>query len=184
MEKVALISILGESSGVVTEALEFLNNKNIKEVENIVIHTKERRILEEVKVLKKALSKFLKDRFKIKINSKFWALPINDITNEKDIEKLEKFLEKIKKKIRNKKKIIFNISGGRKLMIILTLKYLEKNFRRVNWINIISFVPTEKIVEVGERIREKINIGIKPEKEEIEEYFFSKGNYKVFEFGK
>lgn len=181
MKKVTLISILGESGGVITEALDWLEKKNTKEVDNIVFYTGEERILEEMKSLKKILKLLSKERLKIMVNSKFIRMPIDDIKDERDIKKLNRFLEKKLKKL-NLKNVIFNISGGRKLIVLFLLKFLEKKGKSIKWINIISYLPRERIAELGERIREKINVGVIPEKEEIEEYYFSNGNYKVFEF--
>lgn len=180
-KKITLISILGESSGVVTEALEFLEKKGYEEICNIVLYTKENRVLEELKILKKCLKKIEKERLKAKLETKYYKLPIEDIKSEKDMEKFKKFMENFIKK-HAKGNVIFNISGGRKIIVILALEELRKHFKNLRWINIISYLSREEISEMGEIIREKIDANLMPEKTEIEKYFFSDGNYKVFEF--
>jgi len=176
-----LVSILGESAGVITEALEWLrNNEKDKHIVNVVLYS--RNVKEEVKVLRKALKD---ERVKSRIGdveTKFVNIGIEDIESEKDIKKFEKIVKKILKEIGEKERIVVNVSGGRKMMVILLLDLIRS--KRIGWLNIISYLPRERIAEVGSVIREKLDSGIKLEDEEINEYFFSGGKYKVFYFPK
>lgn len=181
-KEIVLVSIVGESGGVVTEALEYVYKRyeNIKSIKNVILYSKEPRVIEEVNVLKKILKLLIKrKRFNMKLRNVFKKMPIKDIEEERDIKRFKRFLNRIMF-LEVGKKIIFNISGGRKSMIILTLEVL-RNIGEVTLINIISYMSREEISELGDIIREKINANLTPEDEEIEKYFFSDGKYKVFE---
>ena len=176
-----LVSILGESAGVITEALEWLrNNEKDKHIVSIVLYSKN--VKEEVEVLRKVLKdKRVKERIG-DVEMKFRNIGIEDIENEKDIKKFEKTVEKILKDIGKNEKIVVNVSGGRKMMVILLMNLIKS--RNFSWLNIISYLPRERIAELGSIIREKLDSGIKLEDEEINDYFFSGGKYKVFYFPK
>jgi CRISPR-associated Csx14 family protein len=174
-----LISILGESPGVITEALEWLRKNGVKEeIKQIIIYTKNTK--DQATILKKVL----KDKRVLnrvgKVQTKFINIGINDIESEKDLENFEKRIQKILSNIKGED-IVVNISGGRKIMVIALLDLIRKlKARKMSWINIISYLSREKIAELGYSISEKVSAKIKLDDEEIEEYFFSKGNYKVF----
>jgi len=176
-----LVSILGESAGVVTEAIEWLRKNGVKDrIRSIVLYS--RNVKEEVKVLRKVLKdKRVKDRLG-NVEVKFINIGINDIEKESDIKKFEKNVKRILRSIKKEEDIIVNISGGRKMMVILLLELIKG--RKVKWINIVSYLPREKIAELGSVIREKIDAGIRLDDEEINSYFFSDGKYKVFYFPK
>ena len=176
-----LVSILGESAGVITEALEWLrNNEKDKHIVSIVLYSKN--VKEEVEVLRKVLKdKRVKERIG-DVEMKFRNIGIEDIENEKDLKKFEKVVEKILKDIGKNEKIVVNVSGGRKMMVILLMNLIKG--RNFSWLNIISYLPRERIAELGSIIREKLDSGIKLEDEEINDYFFSGGKYKVFYFSR
>ena len=166
-------SIVAESPGIVTEALEYIFKKygNIK-VKNVVFYPKDERIQWRISLLKKVLKK----RYSF-VESKFYKLPIEDI-NEKNLRKFENFLKKTLKKFSN---IIFNISGGRKIMVILVYNYLVKKLKNVKIIDIISYLSREEIGTLEDVLKEKFENGIELSEEEIRKYFFSDNKYKVIE---
>ena len=174
-----LISLLGESEGVITEALEYCKKK-FEKIENIVLYTRD--VREKVKILRKVLKmKELKQRIG-DVTSKFVRIPVSDITSQKELMTFRKTVEKVIKGIDRNKTVILNISGGRKIMVIVMLDVVRKIGLKGLWINIISRMKREEIAELGEIVKEKIENNIKLEKEEIDNYFFSKGNYIVLEF--
>lgn len=114
------------------------------------------------------------------VESVFLKLPVEDITSEKDIKKFLNFVKKIRKELKSKN-TYFNITGGRKIMLLALYKFLIKSKVRAKLLNIISYLPREEVGVLEDILKEKIENGIEPNEEEIRKYLFSNNNYKVFE---
>jgi len=175
---VCLVSVLGESPGVVTEALEWIRKWFKGKILNIVFYTTDKSVIESVKLLKKALRR--KDvRKRIgNVKTRFIKLPMIDIKEEKDAKELWKSLKKALRK--PKGEYIFNVSGGRRLMCILLFACWQKIVKRGYVINVISYLPREEMEAIREVVVEKARNNLRLSKEDVYSYFFSKGKYKVF----
>lgn len=184
--KITLISFVAESPGVVTEALEYLSKKfKGKIIYNIVLYPNSQNILWRINFLKRYLkSKELKQRIPNIEKNIFIKLNIEDVKEEKDIKKVLKVFEKTIKIIPKNSLVVYNITGGRKILNILLLDYLRKKKKKGYWINIVSYIDKDLHNQIEDKLKTKIEESLEEmiTKDEIDYYLFSKGNYKVFEF--
>jgi len=174
MIKRVLISTLGETPCVVTEAIDILKNEGKMVDEIFLITTSDPNTLESADLLKTHIPKYYKN--KIIINS-LQIDSYKDIINPKSARKFMKLCYQALGKFKNEDAEIYVcISGGRKTMSALitlavqiyganelfhlTIKDVDENLEKE--CNIKNITPIKKNIEILDRIlhppTEKINI--------------------------
>lgn len=178
---IVLYSIVGESPGVVSEAIKWIKNKYREEITSVVFYPKSENIKKRIEILKEVIETDFDT-----VNQIYKEISIDDVKNDKDMVKL---IREIRSYIStlpdNEESIkILNVSGGRKIMSIILSVYFPFIFREINKIiNVVSYVDREKILNAEKVVLSANNIkDLKTKnKEEYETYFYSDNNFKVFE---